>query len=231
MSDLNIVLGHKDFTFPTSPTVDYSCYTQRDLKCNLPTVKYDGLDDRIYGEFGLWYYLVDKNIVSCEDFVALSHYRRKFENYYHHTSVAKPFMFPGSVLQQCLYYHSVKYNDWFKEILTPQEYNLLANTHWFYPYNIFGVKGDILRQWIDFVGRKLDKLKEITGLKTFEDCCEFVKNDVTFTAPQPNKNIDVVYQARIYATVTERLNTLFWLLYPGEMYHCEVKLLEEGQRI
>lgn len=183
------------------------------------------------GEFAVLHWIVSNNMVSSSDWVTLNHYRRFLECYYHHVSLAKPLVFPGSILHQTCFYHSVKYDEYFRHILTQNEYKLLSNTHLFYPYNIFGVPGELLYQWVDFVGERLMKLKDLIHVETFEDACEFVKNDSTFTAPQEGKNTDIVYQARIYGFVTERLSTLFFLQYPGEIYHCEVKLLESHQKI
>lgn len=216
----NIILAHKDFEWNEYLFDKPIVYTQNDIKTNLDVVKYDGLDNRIYGEFSLWKCIAETEKDDSE-WYTLHHYRRLFEPYYNHISLPLP-LINDSLYNNLAFLHSIELAD-----LMKNDMNLpIDKIYQFFPYNIFSAPLFVIKEWVSFVDNYLQIAQNKLNIKTFEESLEFVKNNENFTKSQEGKNTDIVYQSRIYATLTERLNTIFWLNFREACYFCPVKLLE-----
>ena len=243
MSDtLHAILAHKPFTFPEQYKFDYDdvcVFSQKRIKTNLPFKKYkvEGVDDRIFGEFAIWKWLVEND--KKHEWFVLHHYRRYLNTYYHHFCVAEPIHFNCSVLQQTAACHSVKLVQMLQSVMHPQDFALLNSLNYLLPYNMMSIHRDVLVEWVKFMDYYMTKLVQLIGISDYDTMVKTVASDTTFTSNvMPNgqvnesKNCDPKYQCRIFAFLSERLNTLFWLknmhLQP---WYCTVDLLEQNQKI
>lgn len=218
----NIILAHKDFIWTEYLFDEPVVYTQRDnLKTNLPVVKYGGPDDRVYGEFSIWKWLAE-NETNDDEWFTLHHYRRKFDPYYNHLSLPTPISFNCTVADQLAYYHSPELADFMVNYLKQP----IDKINIFFPYNIFSAPLRVIKEWVAFVEPFIKMGEEKLKITSYEEANNFIKEHASFTKQENGKNTEVSYQSRIWATVTERLNTLFWMNYKEPAYYCGVKLLE-----
>lgn len=238
---LEAVLSHKDFTYPGTIYFnnDVKAYSQKKIKTNLPFKKYKSeYDDRIHGELAIWKYLYEKE--TNYDWYLLHHYRRHLTAYYDHFCIPEPIQLNCSVLQQTAVCHSFKLVDIFKQILSPEDFNILATTNMMIPYNMMLITRELLKGWLDYVEYHVQLIMKLLNIYSYEECLSFVKNDASFTSNiLPNgkiykdKDCSPKYQVRLFGFIVERLNTLFWLKNMSVLkpYTCQVELLEQGQHI
>ena len=239
MKHIHAVLAHKNFEFPKQYYFNYEpvyAFSQKDIKTNLTLKIYNSeYDDRLFGELGLWKYLYEHEQY---DWYTLHHYRRYFEEYYEHVSLPMPIQFNCNLLQQLAVRHSPKICEWLQQVLDPNDFQFLATTNRLYTYNIMSIPRELLGTWLNFVEPIIKKLIEVIGITDYEKMTEFVTNDKSFTDNKLNgqeitgKDCRPEYQCRIYAFILERLTTLFFAKLQGvQVYHCEVHLLEQNQKI
>ena len=234
---IDYILAHKDFEinenvlgiFPHLK--NYQVVSQNEVKCNLPNkLIYKGLDNRLYGEYSVWEWIYKTNDWERNPFVCLHHYRRLLDRVHNNISVAAPMRFGCSIEQQTAHYHGVTVNQILREVLSKQEYAHLSQSNIFYPYNLFCTNKQLLESWLNFIEPKLMKAKEITGAENLEQMKEYLTH-TDLLKPMPNKNTNIDYQSRLYATICERLNDVFWRTIPQNYFVSNIQFLEEGMNI
>ena len=188
----------------------------------------EGYDSRVFGELPAWMWLSEH--LRDEDWCSLNAYRRKLKLGIG-TLVAQPLQWKCSVLAQLANYHSPIYCDVLHTILPQNEFNLLQNNV-FFPYNIFQANKQQIKNWVTFIKEREDAFFKCLGfVPSADNCRKFVTSEPSILEQTiPDKNVNVEYQARIGAFISERLNTIYWQLV-GNFVPTEVVLLEENQRL
>ena len=188
----------------------------------------EGYDSRVFGELPAWMWLADK--MREQDWVSLNAYRRKLKLGIG-TLVAAPMEWKCSVLDQLANYHSPVYCDVLNAILPRNEFNLLQRNV-FFPYNIAQMSGPQIKHYVNFIKEREDAFFKCLGfVPTLDNCRKFVTSEPSILEQTiPDKNVNVEYQARIGAFISERLNTIYWQLV-GNFVPTEVVLLEQNQKI
>lgn len=232
----NYILAHKDFTIDENKLgvyphlKDYFVLTQKPIQTNLPNqIVYDGLDNRMYGEFSVWKWIYENHDWDKDDVVGLHHYRRIVEYPYHSIAVVQPMRFGCSVLEQTKHYHGNTVNNLLSSVLKPQEYNIL-NRPIFFAYNLFSCNKELLGKWLEFVGDKLNTIADKINVHSLEEMHAYIQG-TDLLDKLPNKNTDIDYQSRLYATICERLNTIFWQTMVNNYLTANIQLMEVGQTI
>lgn len=195
------------------------------IKCKIVP----GVNNWQLGEIPAWKWIYSQ--MSDDDWVVLSHYRRRLECTQRGSlGIAAPMTLQASVLQQTAYCHSVTMAKILEAVLE-EKYVKILKSNKFVPYNLFCVDKHSLKEWIDFQDYYIGEMvRKYTG----PDIELFCRKDTDTFTPRPGKNISVDYQRRFYAFVSERLSTAMWLdnMYRGVQFvPTNVILMEDGQTI
>jgi hypothetical protein len=227
-NNLNIFIGtQKTFT----PAVKNDAYKivvgNHDIENNsnleLIKCKHDSiLDDRSYSELYMLDY-VSKN-VELPQYVGFCHNRRYFsflddipnmdEIFSEYDAIcAKPKIFEASVKEQYAFYHNIEDLYIIGGIIAekyPEQAKMwknFINGNIFIPYNMFIMKREDFKEYIDFIFSILDEYLKIVGTdinKRIDDNKDkYLKNFY------PNNTVE--YQYRIGGYIAERLTNLFMM--------------------
>lgn len=227
-NNVNIFIGtQKTFT----PAVKNNAYKiivgnheiENNSNLELIKCKHDSiLDDRFYSELYMLDY-ISKN-VELPQYVGFCHNRRYFsflddipnmdEIFSEYDAIcAKPKIFEASVKEQYAFYHNIEDLYIIGGIIAekyPEQANMwknFINGNIFIPYNMFIMKREDFKEYIDFIFSILDEYLKIVGTdinKRIDDNKDkYLKNFY------PNNTVE--YQYRIGGYIAERLTNLFMM--------------------
>ena len=205
-----IIIGNHD--------VEFSGTTLEVINCG---DKNDMLDDMFYSEIYMFKKLIDMNY-PFKEYVGFCHYRKYFsfmdeipdldEMFKTYDSiVGKPIISRAPVKKLYGICHNIEDLEIVEKIIN-EKYpyyikpcNAVLNKNIFIPYNMFIMKRDDFKKYVEFVWGVLDEYLNIVGRNIFKRIVD--NKEKYLKRMSPNNTIE--YQYRIGGYISERLTNIF----------------------
>ena len=235
-NDLNVfICTHKDFNKPVASIV-YQVINNNYFKLNTL------LDDKFYSELYNFKYVCDNFLL--KKYIGFCHYRRYFSFLYNIPNidkvfdnfdciVATPLQLDTSVREHYSIFHNIEDLEIVENIIKekyPDYYEmceLFLNCNLFVPYNMFIIKTEYFKKYIEFIFGILDEYLKIVGaditgrIEKHKD--KYLKNFY------PNNTIE--YQYRIGGYIAERLTNIFLMKHFKKMKMYDVIITEDKYKL
>lgn len=244
-SKLDIFIGtYKEFKVPVTNNVykiivgNHEIDNGSDLE--LIKCKHNSkLDDRFYSEIYMLKYIADN--YDLKDYVGYCHYRKYFSFMDDIPDMDEIFKDCDAIIAQPLKYKTRTIKEDYANCHNIEDLYIIGgiladkyprycnawhnflNGNYFFPYNMFIMKREDFKEYINFVYSVLDEYVKIVGT----DIVKRIGNNVEkyLKKQYPNNTID--YQYRIGGYLAERLTNLFILTHFKKMKSYPVKITEE----